>query len=85
MFDADIRDKYSRAKQLFKDGRIAEADRLLEELDQAYPNHPDILYGRVRCLGKLGRIREARILANKMQTMHNDTRAPELQAWLKRL
>lgn len=82
MFDEDLREKYQRARKLYKKGLLGEADRLLEELDRVYPNHAEILYARVRCLGKLGLVSEARVLANRMQTMLNDPRARDLQAWL---
>lgn len=85
MFDADLKDKYERARYMFQKHHYAQADALLEEINHAYPNHPDVLYGRARCLGQLGRIQEARVLANKLQTMHNDPRAVELTAWLKKI
>ncbi len=85
MFDADLREKYERARIMFQKHHYAQADALLEEIGHTYPNHPDILYARARCLGQLGRIREARVLANKLQSMHNDKRAVGLHAWLKKI
>jgi len=85
MFDADIRDKYERARRNFDQGRFAVAESLLAEIDRTYPNSPDVVYSRARCLGELGRVQEARVLATKLQTMLNDPRARELQAWLAQL
>jgi thioredoxin-like negative regulator of GroEL len=85
MFDHDLEEKYERARALYERGRFMQADALLLDIDRARPNHPDVLFGRALCLGKLGRVAEARVLVNKMQTMLNDPRAVRLRTWLAKL
>ena len=82
MFHTDLREQYEQARELFAKGRFAEADHLLASVDRRFPNVPDVLYSRARCLGEMGQVAAARVIANKLQNMIGDPRAQELHTWL---
>lgn len=51
--------KFGQADMLFQQGRFDESLSLLDELDQAFPNSPNIMYPRARCLVEIGETNEA--------------------------
>lgn len=75
-----IRERYERAQEYFQEGRIAAALRLLDSIEQSFPNFGDVLYARAVCLESLGRLREARVVCNRLANLHSDARATELRA-----
>jgi len=82
MLDSARRDHYRRARTLFARNRLAEALDLLDEVEQAYPNTPQVMYSRALCMARLGRLEEARVLCNKAESMHGDAAARELRAMI---
>jgi thioredoxin-like negative regulator of GroEL len=51
--------KFGQADLLFQQGRFDESLALLDELDQAFPNSPNVMYPRARCLLEIGETNEA--------------------------
>lgn len=51
--------KFGQADMLFQQGRFDEALSLLDELDQAFPNSPNIMFPRAKCLVEIGETNEA--------------------------
>ena len=75
-----IRERYERAQEYFASGRVTAALHLLETIEQSYPNFVDVLYARALCLESLGRLREARVVCNKLINVFGDSRAGDLRA-----
>lgn len=78
-----IRERYERAQEYFQAGRVVQALQLLESIEQSFPNFGDVLYARAVCLESLGRLREARVVCNKLINLHADARAAELRAQIE--
>lgn len=51
--------KFGQADMLFQQGRFDESLALLDELDQAFPNSPNVMYPRAKCLVEIGETNEA--------------------------
>jgi len=85
MFKDDLRAKFNQGKALFKARRFAEACQCFEELDAATPNMPEITYALARSLVHLRRFDEATRLANRLQTMLNDSHGRALNQYIAEL
>ncbi|NUM55879.1 MAG: tetratricopeptide repeat protein [Candidatus Hydrogenedentes bacterium] len=75
---------FKEADSLYRDGRYAEAlDRLIE-LDEAYPNTPNVLFPLARCLRRVGRVDEALGICDDLITRCGDLRALELREYIRK-
>ena len=76
--------RFKEADSLYRDGRYDEAlDRLIE-LDEAFPNTPNILFPLARCLRHAGRIDEALGICDDLITRCGDLRALELREFIRK-
>lgn len=74
--------RFKEADVLYREGRYDEAlDRLIE-LDEAYPNTPNILFPLARCLRHVGRMDEALGICDDLITRCGDVRALELREFI---
>lgn len=71
------------ARTAYTDGEFAEALRLLEVIDAAFPGNSSVLHNRAQCLIALGRNDEARTLCDYLVTNLNHTPAIELRSQIK--
>jgi thioredoxin-like negative regulator of GroEL len=69
---------FQKAQQLYKEGQYEQALRLLQQLDKAHPNTPNLLFPRALCLARLGRTDEAHALAQELVNDFGDARAEKL-------
>jgi len=69
--------KFGQADMLFQQGRFDESLSLLDELDQAFPNSPNVMFPRARCLVEIGETNEALDILDEL-TAHYEH--PEAQA-----
>jgi len=69
--------KFGQADMLFQQGRFDESLGLLDELDQAFPNSPNIMFPRARCLVEIGETNEALDILDELTTHYEH---PEAQA-----
>lgn len=69
--------KFGQADMLFQQGRFDESLALLDELDQAFPNSPNIMFPRARCLVEIGETNEALDILDELTTHYEH---PEAQA-----
>ena len=73
---------FKEADALYREGRHAEAlDRLIE-LDEAFPNTPNVLLPLARCLRHVGRVDEALAICDDLITHHGDLRAVTLREYI---
>ena len=71
--------QFNKADALYRDGRHAEALALLDALNALYPNTPNILLPRARCLYRLKRVSEAIDVCDVLITQHKNERAARLK------
>jgi tetratricopeptide (TPR) repeat protein len=75
---------FKQADSLYRDGRYDEAlDRLIE-LDEAFPNTPNVLFPLARCLRRLGRIEESLAICDDLITRCGDLRALGLREFIRK-
>lgn len=74
--------KFGQADMLFQQSRFDEALALLDELDQAFPNSPNIMYPRARCLVEIGETNEALDLLEELVLQFQHEEAMQLKAEL---
>lgn len=72
--------QFKDADDLYREGRFADALRLLDLLDKAFPGNKNIMFPRARCLAKLARNDEALVLCNQLADLYNHGKARELRA-----
>jgi transglutaminase-like putative cysteine protease len=72
--------EHGRAAALFRHGDYAESLAVLDKLDAAFPQNADILYARARCLGRLGCIKEALELCDRLTKTYRDPRGVTLSS-----
>lgn len=70
--------RFNEAKQLFAEGRYADALAILQALDAAYPNDRHLLHPMALCLARLGRTDEARALCERIVRDFDDPKARAL-------
>lgn len=75
--------KFGQADQLFQQSRFDEALSLLDELDQAFPNSPNVMYPRARCLVEIGETNEAMDLLDELVLQYQHEEAMQLKAELQ--
>lgn len=73
---------FQRADVLFKQGKYADAFRVLMELNIAFPNSANVLYPMALCLEKLGQAGETMRICNILIEQFQDGRAQALRARL---
>ena len=74
--------KFGQADMLFQQGRFDESLALLDELDQAFPNSPNVMYPRARCLVEIGETNEALDVLDEITTHFEHPEAVALKAEL---
>lgn len=72
--------RYQQAQQLYAEKRHAEALRILDELAQELPDHPDLLYARTLCLSAAGQKEEALRTCDRLIATHGHAKAQHLKA-----
>lgn len=75
--------KFGQADQLFQQSRFDEALSLLDELDQAFPNSPNIMFPRARCLVEIGETNEAMDLLDELVLQFQHEEAMQLKGELQ--
>ncbi len=75
--------KFGQADQLFQQSRFDEALSLLDELDQAFPNSPNVMYPRARCLVEIGETNEAMDLLDELVVQFQHEEAMQLKGELQ--
>lgn len=78
--DKPFSDMYIRAGQLYRQGDAQGALRLLEQLNQAFPDTQNILLPMALCMEKLGRFEQALALCEGLIACFHDDRAMILKA-----
>jgi len=71
---------HQQAQQLFQQQKYAESLHILSKLGQEFPNEPNIMYARARCLVALGRLDEARPICESLRDIFGHPRGAELLA-----
>lgn len=71
---------YQEAQGLFQQKKFAEALTLLNGLDAEFPNEPNIMFARARCLVALGQFDEARTICNYLTNVLGQDRGAQLLA-----
>lgn len=79
MFPAEVAKQYYEAQRLYALGKSAQALTVLDAIDSAAPNHPEVMHARALCLHATGADAEAIRLCNLLYTMHRDRRGLELR------
>ncbi|MDZ4858156.1 MAG: tetratricopeptide repeat protein [Candidatus Hydrogenedentes bacterium] len=75
--------RFNDADTLYREGRYDEAlDRLIE-LDEAFPNTPNVLFPLARCMRRLGRHEEALSICDDLITRCGDLRAVQLREFIR--
>jgi len=69
---------HADAQQLFQEKKFQESLVLLDQLGEAFPNEPNIMYARARCLVALGRFDEAQPLCAYLRDVLGHRRGAEL-------
>jgi len=82
MTSQEAAQKFQQSKTLFAQKRYPEALIMLDEINAAFPDQKDVLYGRAMCLAELQRPLEAIRICEQAVAMHNDQKS---QALLNRL
>jgi thioredoxin-like negative regulator of GroEL len=72
--------KFGQANMLYQQGRYDESLALLDELDQAFPNSPNVLFPRARCLLEIGETNEALDILDELALQHQHQEAIELKS-----
>ncbi len=75
---------FKQADSLYRDGRYAEALDFLIELDEAFPNTPNVLFPLARCLRRVGRVDEALAICDDLITRCGDLRALQLREFIRK-
>ena len=75
---------FKKADSLYRDGRYAEALDFLIELDEAFPNTPNVLFPLARCLRHIGRVDEALAICDDLITRCGDLRALQLREFIRK-
>lgn len=75
--------KFGQADMLFQQGRYDESLALLDELDTAFPNSPNIMYPRARCLVEIGETNEALDILDELTSHYQHEEARALKAELQ--
>ncbi|MCC6155637.1 MAG: tetratricopeptide repeat protein [Candidatus Hydrogenedentes bacterium] len=75
---------FKKADSLYRDGRYAEALDFLIELDEAFPNTPNILFPLARCLRHVGRVDESLAICDDLITRCGDLRALQLREFIRK-
>lgn len=75
---------FKQADSLYRDGRYAEALDYLIELDEAFPNTPNILFPLARCLRHVGRVDESLAICDDLITRCGDLRALQLREFIRK-
>jgi tetratricopeptide (TPR) repeat protein len=83
MQDDAARD-FQEAEALCNEQRYAEALEILDDLDAAYPNAPNIMYLRAVCLGFGGDPKRAKAICRRLLREFTDMRAIELLRDIRR-
>lgn len=78
MDGAPAKDRYDEAKALYRAGKYAEALKLLDALQRAYPQAKNILLAKAECLIALGWHEDAAALCEQVLQQHDDARARRL-------
>ena len=71
--------KFGQADMLFQQSRFDESLALLDELDQAFPNSPNVMYPRARCLLEIGETNEALDILDELALQHQHAEAIALK------
>jgi hypothetical protein len=71
---------YQRANSLYERARWDEALVLLDQLILLFPRNPNIQYSRALCLGRLGRLAEARDVCDLLTNALGDGRGAQFKA-----
>ena len=71
--------KFGQADMLFQQGRFDESLALLDELDQAFPNSPNVMLPRARCLLEIGETNEALDILDELTTHYQHPEAEALK------
>ena len=74
--------KFGQADMLFQQARFDESLALLDELDQAFPNSPNVMFPRARCLLEIGETNEALDILDELTSQFQH---PEAQALKKEI
>jgi len=72
--------KFGQANLLFQQGRFDESLAILDELDQAFPNSPNVMFPRARCLLEIGETNEALDVLDELALHHQHREAIELKS-----
>ena len=72
--------KFGQADLLFQQGRFDESLSLLDELDQAFPNSPNVMFPRARCLLEIGETNEALDILDELALRYQHQEAIELKS-----
>jgi thioredoxin-like negative regulator of GroEL len=71
--------KFGQADMLFQQGRFDESLALLDELDQAFPDSPNVMFPRARCLLEIGETNEALDILDSLALHHQHQEAMALK------
>lgn len=80
---ADAAERFRLAMLFFNEGRYNDALAGIEGLLREFPDDPNLLAAKVRCLGGLERFDEAHQLCRELDIIHNYPKAFEIDAWLR--
>lgn len=80
MDKATASQKFQESVRLFSQKHHVEALILLDELNAAFPNRKQVMYGRAQCLAELQRHAEAIAVCDQMIQWFDDAKAKELKA-----
>lgn len=75
--------RFKEADTLYREGRYDEALDCLIELDEAFPNTPNVLFPLARCMRRLGRNEEALAICDDLVTRCGDLRAVQLRDFIR--
>ena len=79
MVPKEIKDLYRQAQRLWRENRIGETLAILDEIDRVFPEDPEVMLARAKCLLTLDRVYEAKLLANRLYKRHGDRRGLDLR------
>ena len=80
MDQQQAKQKFQEAERLRSSKRFEEALVVYDDLDNAFPNNKDILFGRGIALAGIGRLDEAKAITQKLEAVFSDARAVEIKA-----
>jgi len=75
--------RFKEADTLYREGRYDEAMDRLIELDETFPNTPNILFPLARCLRRVGRNEDALAICDDLIKRCGDTRATQLRDYIR--